>query len=131
MAMGGDERRKDQQRAEEARPLILAGLRERREPLEIASDIARRLSLDERKAYRWVVLISEDFERRRRRIATVGIVILWIGVLTLVSGGALSLIGVSAGETPFWIIGVVIGVPMSICGAFISLRASRFVRTSV
>jgi hypothetical protein len=131
MAIDRDERSRDQQLAEEARPLIVAGLRARREPLDIASDIARRLSLDAEKAYRWVVLISEDFERRRRRIATVGIVLLWIGVLTLVSGAVLSLIGAGSGETPFLSIGLVVGAPLSLCGAFISFRARQLVRTSV
>ena len=129
--MGDDERRRDQQRAEAARPLILEGLRERREPLEIAKEIARELDLDEQKAYRWVALISEDFERRRRRIATAGIVLLWIGVLALVSGGALSLLRVSADVTPLWLAGLAVGVPLSLCGAYIAVRARRLVKRSM
>lgn len=125
-----DERRREQQLADEARPLILAQLRERAEPVEIARDIARRLSVDETKAYRWVSYIGEDFESRRRRIAAIGLAMLWPGMLTLAGGPLLSLLGVGAGF-PLWALGLIVGLPLTVAGGFVAMRSRALVRDTL
>lgn len=125
-----DERRREQELADEARPLILARLRERAEPVEIGREIARRLSVDETKAYRWVSYIAEDFEARRRRIAAIGLAMLWPGMLTLATGPMLSLLGVESGF-PLWALGLIVGLPLSIAGGFVSVRSRALVRETM
>ncbi len=125
-----DERRREQALADEARPLILAQLRERVEPVDIARDIAGRLSVDETKAYRWVSYIAEDFEARRRRIAAIGLSMLWPGMLTLVGGPLLSLLGVGAGVS-FWSLGLIVGLPLTVAGGFVATRSRSLVRETL
>ncbi|HKJ85020.1 MAG TPA: hypothetical protein VKA06_03035 [Spirochaetia bacterium] len=125
-----DERRREQELADQARPLILAELRERGEPVEIAREVAQRLSVDETKAYRWVSYIAEDFEARRRRIAALGLAMLWPGMLVLAGGPILSLLGVGTGF-PLWALGVIIGLPLSIAGGFVSVRSRALVRETL
>lgn len=125
-----EEIQRDQELAERARPLIIDGLRARREPLHIAREVGTQLDVDERKAYRWVAYIAEDFERRRRRIGVTGLLMLWPGMIVLVGGPLLSLFGIALGAVSLWLLGVVVGVPLTIAGAFISFGARRLVRDS-
>lgn len=127
----GSELRRDQELAARARPLILEQLRSGREPLQVSSQVAGRFGVDETKAYRWVAYISEDFERRRRRIAVVGLTLLWLGVLAAVAGAVVWLFGVRAPGIPYWVLGVVIGLPVAGAGLIVSLASRRLVRDSV
>ena len=111
--------------------MILDALRAGREPLDIAADVSGRFDVDAQKSYRWVSFIAEDFETRRRRIAAVGIGLLWPGALLLSTGLVLSLFGVSWGGPPFWLLGLIVGLPLTIGGTVVALNAPRMVRDSL
>lgn len=123
--------RRDQARADAARPAILEWLREGREPLDVSREVSERFDVEETQAYRWVAYIAEDFERRRRRIAFVGLSLLWPGMLVLVAGPLLWLFGVPGPGMPFWVLGLVAGVPLSSAGAWLSTSARRLVRDTL
>ena len=122
---------REQEIASEARPLIVARLREREDPLRVAAAVSDQYSVDETKAFRWVTLISEDFERRRKRIGIIGLLVLWPGLLMLAGGPLLSLLGVGIGGPPLWLLGLAAGVPLTGCGLFVSFRARHLVRDTV
>jgi hypothetical protein len=126
-----DEIRRDQARAQAARPAILAWLRTGREPLDVARDVAHRFEVEEKQAYRWVAYIAEDFERRRRRIAVAGLALLWPGMLALAGGVILSLFGVRGPGVPLWLLGLIAGVPLSAVGALLATASRRLVRNSL
>ncbi len=126
-----EEIRRDEARADAARPAILEWLREGREALDVAREVSERFDVEERQAYRWVAYIAEDFERRRRRIAFIGLALLWPGMLVLVAGPLLWLFGVAGPGVPFWVLGLVAGVPLSSAGAWISTSARRLVRDTL
>ena len=126
-----EEIRRDQERAEAARPAILQWLREGREPLEVAREVSERFDVEEKQAYRWVAYIAEDFERRRRRVAVAGLSLLWPGMLVLVAGPLLWLFGLSGPGIPLWVLGLAVGVPLASAGAWISTSARRLVRDTV
>lgn len=125
-----EEIRRDQELAEQARPRIIEALRDRREPLDIAREVGTQLDVDERKAYRWVAYIAEDFERRRKRIGVMGLLLLWPGMIVLVGGALLSLFGIAFGALALWLIGLIVGVPLTVAGAVIAFGARRLVRDS-
>ncbi|MFW5741790.1 MAG: hypothetical protein ACOC2D_00820 [Spirochaetota bacterium] len=126
-----EEIRRDQERAQAARPAILERLREGREPLEVSHEVSERFDVDASKAYRWVAYIAEDFQRRRRRVAFIGLSLLWPGMLMLVAGPTLWLFGVPGPGIPFWLLGLVVGVPLSCAGAWLAISARRLVRVTV
>ena len=125
-----DDIRREQQLAEEARPEIVRRLREGAEAAVVARELAERLPVDETKAYRWTAYIAEDFERRRRRIATAGLLMLWPGAIVLVGGALLSLLGVWP-AAPVWLYGLLIGLPLSGAGAVVAGRSRALVRETV
>lgn len=126
-----EEIQRDQARAEAARPAILEWLREGREALDVAREVSERFDVEETQAYRWVAYIAEDFERRRRRIALIGLSLLWPGMLVLVVGPLLWLFGVPGPGIPFWLLGLLAGMPLSSVGAWLSTSARRLVRHSL
>lgn len=126
-----EEIRRDQARAEAARPAILEWLRSGAEPLAISAEVATRFEVGEEQAYRWVAYIAEDFERRRKRIGVLGLVLIWSGAIIAVAGVVLWFFGVAGPAVPLWLFGLGCGVPVTAAGAIVAANAGRLVRRSV
>lgn len=125
-----EEIRRDQELAEQARPVILEGLRNREENLSIAGRVADELEVEHTKAYRWVAYIAEEYEAARKRVSLVGLALLWIGVLALVAGAALSLLGMVSGSLAYWLLGLIVGVPIAGAGAIVLARRRHLVNVA-
>jgi hypothetical protein len=125
-----EEIRRDQELAEQARPRILEGLRNDEELLVIAERVAGELDVDGTKAYRWVAFIAEEYEAARRRVSSLGLVLLWAGVLVLVAGVVLSLLGVSGGGLALWLPGIIVGVPTASAGVIVLARRRKLAKVS-
>jgi hypothetical protein len=130
-----DEIRREQELAERARPVMIDALREGRDPLEIARMIASEFQIDERQAYRWAQYTAEAFDRRRRRVVALGVLLLWVGVLGIAAGILVTLFapGADAGSNRVaaWVVGLVSGLPVAAAGSVIALRARRLVRKAI
>lgn len=122
---------REQRLAEQLRPLIIARLRKGDEFLSITAVVAARSGIDERTAYKWVSTIGEDFVRRRRRIVTAGLVLLWLGVLVAAAGLLLWVFGVGLGGAPLWLTGLSVGGPTASAGVLLIRYAPGLVRRSV
>lgn len=99
------QREREARQAKEALPAIVEGLRNAKESLTIASEISEELDLELKQAYRWTEYIAAAFEKRRRRAAIRGAVMLWIGFAALVGTVALVLFGSGPGPTG-WVLAV-------------------------
>ncbi|MFP4378568.1 MAG: hypothetical protein ACLFP4_16110 [Spirochaetales bacterium] len=122
-----EEIRLEQEKANEARPFIVAELRSNRALLEIASTVAQQWSIDERKAYRWVHYVSEEFAQRKRRWVTIGLIIVWVGVLIALGGVALTIFADLETLARPWLFGVLLGLPLTFIGAIIIARSAILV----
>jgi hypothetical protein len=122
-----EQRAREAQAAKEALPHMLEGLRANEEALTIAHAEAERTGLELKKVYRWVEYVAEEFEKRRKRHAIRGAVLLWSGFAAVVVSAALLLFGgglSGAGWTLPAAGGVLIGA-----GLYIAATARR--RTTV
>ena len=122
-----DRLREEQQKAADARPIILEGLRRGDDPVLIGEVVAARFEVDEKLAYRWVVYSEEHFDRSRRGIAAAGASLMWVGGLVVISGLVLRLFGSGLVGRPF-MLGTVIGVPLLVTGLVLGLFATRLAR---
>ena len=122
-----EEIRAEQEKASAANPIIIEGLRKKQEPVEIAHEISRQFDLDDRTAYRWVVLTEETFDRSRRRIATGGLVLLWVGFLWTIAGILLRVLDVPLVAAPL-LLGLVVGIPLAAIGLTVAVASRRLAR---
>jgi hypothetical protein len=109
---------------------MVAELRAGTEPVEISRRISAQHGVDQTKAFRWVQVVSESFERQRRRIAVLGTVLLWIGALTAVAGAVLAVLGVAVpsivpGLLPGFVVLIVLGGVLLGGGLWLGFNASR------
>jgi hypothetical protein len=111
-----DEIRREQELAQEVRPIIVEGLRRGEEPVRIAEKLTTGFPVDSKKAYRWVVYVAEQFEARRARLGLLGLLLLWPGTIVLVLGILL------------WVPGLIVGLPLAAAGSYILARRDRLVR---
>lgn len=74
-----EQREREARQAKDALPHIVARLRANEEPLTIAKAESERLGLELKKVYKWTEFIAEEFEKRRKRAAIRGAVLLWSG----------------------------------------------------
>ncbi|MFP4373745.1 MAG: hypothetical protein ACLFPO_05405 [Spirochaetaceae bacterium] len=128
-----EQRRLDAEKSARALPEMLAELRSGTELVEIGRRIAEHYDVDQTKAFRWVQIVAECFERRRRRIAILGTVLIWIGALIAGAGAVLALSGVAVpavfhGGPPGYLVLVLLGAVLLGVGLWVGLRAPRLVR---
>jgi hypothetical protein len=117
----------EQRKAAQANPVIVGKLREGVDPRLIGEEIARRFDLDAVKAYQWVVITEQSFDRSRRRIALAGVVLLSIGFAVSVAAIVMRL---------FWpdvirrllIVGLATGLPAAGIGLSLGLASRRLAR---
>lgn len=124
------ERNEDIEKSQAARPTILAGLRAGEELLSIAKRVSEDHDVEEKKAYKWVTITDEEFTRRKKLVSTLGLLVLWLGALTLVSGLVMLVIGFEAsglfGLSLFLTLVIAGGVVM-VPGVVLSLLAAKLV----
>ncbi|NBB90296.1 MAG: hypothetical protein GVY23_03700 [Spirochaetes bacterium] len=125
-----EQRRVDAEKSSRALPDMVAELRAGTEPVEISRRIAEHYEIDQTKAFRWVQIVAESFERRRRRIAVLGTVLIWIGALVAVAGAVLALLGVAApsvhpGLLPGYLVLVLLGALLLAGGLWLGFKAPR------
>lgn len=124
------QREQDIEKSLAARPSIISSLRAGEELLAISSRVAREHDVDEKKAYKWVSIIEEEFRRRRRTVATLGLLVLWLGALSVVAGLVMLVIGF-AGPGLFGlglpVTLVIAGAILMVPGAVFSLLAGKLV----
>lgn len=125
-----EQRRQETEKASRALGEIVSLLREGTEPVHIARRIAAQYEVDETKAFRWVEVVAESFERSRRRIALPASVLVWAGALVAATGALLALLGVAVPSiVPGLLSGpavlVVLGGVVLAGGLLIGLRARR------
>ena len=128
-----EQRREDARKASEAVPQIVEDLKQGGEPVEIGRRIATRHELDETKAFRWVQIVSEGYERQRRRIAVLGSVLLWLGAIAAVAGLVLVVMGVTVpsivpGLLPGYLVLVVLGLVLVAGGMWLGFSAPKLVK---
>ena len=124
--MGKDEsiqeqRERDAGIAREALPEIVAQLRGGAEPLQIAQSESARLDADLQKMYKWVAFVAEEFERRRRRSAIRGAVLLWGGFAALAAMVGFMLVG-SGLSGALWTLPAA-GLVLIAAGLYVALTA--------
>lgn len=120
------ERQREEEVAREIRPLVLGRLRSGDEPLGISAAIAERHAVDPRKAYKWVTIMAETYERRRKRLVALGLVLLWVGILAVALTAGLSILVTSAAGS--WLPGAAIGAPVALTGGVLIRVAARLVK---
>ena len=124
------ERNEDIEKAQAARPTILAGLRAGEELLSISKRVSEDHDVEEKKAYKWVTITDEEFTRRKKLVSTLGLLVLWLGALTVVSGLVMLVIGFEApglfGLSLFLTL-VVAGAVLMVPGVVLSLLAVKLV----
>lgn len=123
-----EEMREEQRKAEQADPVIVAGLREDTDRLVLAREIADEFELDERTAYRWVTITEERFDRSRRRIAGIGIALLVVGFVLAGAGVILRILESGVLERPI-MLGLVIGLPVAAAGLALGLASRKLARS--
>lgn len=107
--------RHEQEIASRARPIIIEHLCNRRDPAWIGDQICEQFPVDRVKAFRWVQYIDEEYQRVRRQIVNRALLVIWVGTVITLAGGALRLFGVVA--TPLMIVSFAVGVPLMVVGA--------------
>jgi hypothetical protein len=127
-----EQRRLDAEKASAALPDIVSELRSGDELIGIGRRIAERHDIEETKAFKWVQIVSESFERQRRRIAILGSALLWLGAAATIVGIVLSLLGVAVpsivpGLLPGYVVLIVLGLVLVAGGLWLGLRAPRLV----
>ncbi len=125
-----EQRRLDAEKSSRALPEMVAELRAGTELVEISRRIAGRHEVDQTKAFRWVQIVAESFERRRRRIAVLGTVLIWIGALTAAVGAVLALLGVAVpsvfpGVLPGYLVLLLLGAILLGGGLWVGFHAPR------
>lgn len=125
-----EQRRADAEKSAQALPEIVAGLRAGTEPVEIGRRIAENHDIEQTKAFRWVQIVSESFERQRRRIAVLGTVLIWVGTLAAASGAVLAILGVTVpsivpGLMPGYLVLIVLGAVLLGGGLWLGFSAPR------
>ena len=105
-------------------------LRAGTELVEISRRIAEHHDVDQTKAFRWVQIVAESFERRRRRIAVLGTVFIWLGALTAAAGAVLALLGVTVpsvlpGLLPGYLVLLLLGAILLGGGLWLGFQAPR------
>jgi hypothetical protein len=125
-----EQRRLDAEKSSRALPEMVAELRVGTELVEISRRIAERHGVDQTKAFRWVQIVAESFERRRRRIAVLGTVFIWIGALSVGVGAVLALLGVTVpsvlpGLLPGYLVLLILGAVLLAGGLWLGFRAPR------
>ena len=125
-----EQRRLDAEKSSQALPEMVAELRAGTEPVEISRRIAEHHEVDQTKAFRWVQIVAESFERQRRRIAVFGTVLIWIGALTAIAGAVLAVLGVAVpsvvpGLLPGYLVLVVLGGILLAGGLWLGFKAPR------
>lgn len=125
-----EQRRLDAEKSSHALPEIVAELRAGTELVEIGRHIAERHEVDQTKAFRWVQIVAESFERRRRRIAVLGTVLIWVGALTAAAGAVLALLGVAVpsvipGVLPGYLLLLLLGAALLGGGLWVGFQAPR------
>jgi hypothetical protein len=125
-----EQRRRDAETAAAALPQMVAELRAGTELIDIGRRVAERHEIEETKAFKWVQIVAESFERQRRRIAILGSVLLWLGVTVAVTGLVLSVAGVAVpsivpGLLPGYLVLLILGALLAGAGLWLGLRAPR------
>lgn len=78
-------------------PSIVAGLRERAEPVALAEQLAGvSETVDQWEVYRWIQSTESAIESYRRRRAVVMLIPVWIGGALIVAGGLMLMTGGAA-----------------------------------
>lgn len=116
------QREADIEKSLAARPSIIASLRAGEELLSISSRVASEHAVDEKKAYKWVSIIQEEYSKRRKTVATVGLLVLWLGALTLISGLVMLVIGFG----PPGLFGLSLPITLVIAGALVMVPGAIF-----
>lgn len=125
-----EQRRVDTEKAAKALPEIVNGLRAGLEPVDIGRRVAEHHEIEQTKAFRWVQIVSESFERQRRRIAVLGTVLIWLGALTAGAGAVLAILGVALpsivpGLLPGYLVLIVLGAVLLVGGLWLGFSAPR------
>ncbi len=125
-----EQRRLDAEKSSRALPEMVAELRAGTELVEISRRIAEHHEIEQTKAFRWVQIVAESFERRRRRIAVLGTVFIWIGALSAGVGAVLALLGVAVpsvlpGLLPGYLVLLILGAVLLAGGLWLGFRAPR------
>jgi hypothetical protein len=125
-----EQRRIEAEKAQRALPEIVDGLRAGKEPVDIGTYVAESYEIEQTKAFRWVQIVSESYERQRRRIAVLGTVLLWIGALSAGVGAVLAVLGATVpsvvpGLMPGYLVLVVLGVLLLAGGLWLGFAAPR------
>jgi hypothetical protein len=124
------ERNEDIEKSQAARPTILAGLRAGEELLSIAKRVSEDHDVEEKKAYKWVTITDEEFTRRKKLVSTLGLLVLWLGALTVVSGLVMLVIGFEAPGLfglSLLLTLVIAGAVVMVPGVVLSLLAAKLV----
>jgi hypothetical protein len=125
-----EQRRLDAEKSSQALPEMVAELRAGTELVEISRRIAEHHEVDQTKAFRWVQIVAESFERRRRRIAVLGTVLIWVGALSAAAGAVLALLGVAVpsvfpGVLPGYLVLLLLGAILLGGGLWVGFQAPR------
>lgn len=116
------QRKEDIEKSQAARPSIIAGLRAGEELLSIAGRIASEYHIEEKKAYKWVAIMEEEFSKRRKLVATIGLFVLWLGALAVVTG----LIMFVLGFRPNGLFGFTVPVTLLLTGGVVMIPGAVF-----
>ncbi len=95
MSTVGERAAEAAQKSRDVEPLIIRGLRQRKDPVSITAAVAEQVHVDRRTAYIWVRYVEEQFERSRRRVAIVGAVFLWVAVLLFAAAVVLPIVEIN------------------------------------
>lgn len=125
-----EQRRREAEAAAAALPEMVAELRAGTELIDIGRRVAARHEIEETKAFKWVQIVAESFERQRRRIAILGSVLLWVGVTVAIAGLVLAISGVSVpsivpGLLSGYLVLIFLGALLAGAGLWLGLRAPR------
>lgn len=100
-------------------PLIIQGLREGLDQVELADRISRDCGFTPRETYQWVRSTEDAVDRYRRRRAVLAVIPIWIGGAALVGGFLLLLQGASGARA---VLGAALGsAGLGLAGVFFLL----------
>lgn len=122
-----EEIRAEQEKAERAVPIIVEHLKRRSDSREVAARITEEFDLEPRKAYEWVVITEEKFDRSQKRVAGIGIAILCFGFALIVAGTLLWILDSPVFARPL-ILGIGAGVPIAAAGLVLGVTSRRLAR---
>ena len=122
-----DEIRSDNEKSARAVPMIVSQLRRATDSRELSQLIAAEFGLELGKAYTWVVVTEQQFDKSRRRIAGIGIAVLVVGFSFVAAGVIGAILETELVARPA-LFGLVVGVPVAAIGLLLGVFSRRIAR---